>query len=277
MNEMERMKEARRLSLPYALAMRGVRFSYGRAVVLEEFDLRVPAGILVGIVGPNGSGKSTVLKLAAGLASPSAGEVLLRDGACVVGALAARERARQVSYLPQRMPLPTMTVGELAFCGRNAYRRLLAPVDARDVRAARAAMEEAGVLHLEGRPVRELSGGQRQRAYLAMLLAQDARLMLLDEPTSALDIGAAHETLALVRRVVREGGRTAVAVLHDLDLALRYCDEIAVMAQGGLLRQGTPSEVAESGLLEYAFGVCLVKHAAPDGPCYTFHPRPASA
>lgn len=269
--------EARRISLPYALTMRDVDFAYGRTPVLKGFNLGVSSGILMGVVGPNGSGKSTVLKLAAGLAAPAAGEVLLRDGSCAVGALSARERARQVSYLPQRMPLPNMTVEELALCGRHAHRRLLAPMDARDVRAAHTAMDEAGVLNLKGRPVRELSGGQRQRAYLAMLLSQDARLMLLDEPTSALDIGAAHEMLSLVRRVVRDGGRTAVAVLHDLDLALRYCDEIAVMAQGRLMGQGAPSNVAEGGLLEEAFRISVIRHAAPDGPCYTFHPRPAGA
>lgn len=267
--------EVRRLSMPFALEMRDVSFSYGRVRVLEGFDLRVTAGVLMGVVGPNGSGKSTVLKLAAGLATPSRGEILLRDGAVAVGSMSARERALQVSYLPQRMPMPNMTVGELVLCGRHAHRRFLAPYDALDIRAASEAMERAGVSALEDRPVRELSGGQRQRAYLAMLLAQDARLMLLDEPTSALDIGAAHDALALLRRVVHDDGCTAIAVLHDLDVALRYCDEIAVMERGSLTYLGPAAEVSESPQLEDAFGIRLASHRAFGERCYTFHPRPA--
>ncbi len=253
-----------------ALELRGVSFSYGRDSLFEGFDLSVDEGVFTGVLGPNGCGKSTALKLAAGLLAPRRGEALIGEG-MRVATLPARDRALRMSYLPQRMPLPPMTVGELALCGRHAHRRLLAPLDARDERAAQAAMERAGVSHLRDRRVSELSGGQRQRAYLAMMLAQDALLMLLDEPTSALDVGAAHEVLSLVRSLVREEGRTVVAVLHDLDLALRYCDRIVVMDAGRVIFQGEPSDAAGHAALARAFGVSVAEHDAPEGPCYTFH------
>ncbi len=266
--------DVRLRSLPSALEMRGVSYAYGRAPVLDRVSLRVPTGVLLGVVGPNGSGKSTLLKLAAGLCAPLEGDVLLRDGSVAVTALTARERACHVSYLPQYMPASFMSVEELALCGRHARRRSLAPLRASDVRMAHAAMERAGVMRLKNMLVRELSGGQRQRAYLAMLLAQDARVMLLDEPTSALDIGAAHEVMSLVRQATHAQSKATIAVLHDIDLALRYCDRVAVMERGKLIFQGSASRVAESPQLEDAFDVRLAAHLAFDERCYTFHPRP---
>ncbi len=122
-------------------------------------------------------------------------------------------------------------------------------------------MPARGTVLLAHRNARRLSGGERQRAFIAMALAQEADVLLLDEPTTYLDVNAAHELMSLVRRLVAERGTTVVAVLHDIDLALRFCDEVAVLGRERptrLLAQGSPGEVAGGPALPAAFGVTAV-------------------
>lgn len=252
-----------------ALELRGVSFSYGDSPLFEGLDLAFEPGCVTGVVGPNGCGKSTLLKLAGGLLAPSAGEVVvlgrrLRD-------LKATDRARLVALLPQETPAVPMSVRDLVLSGRYANLGLLQVPKAADREASEHAISLAGVAAMADRPVRELSGGQRQRAYLAMLLAQQAPVMLLDEPTSALDIGAAHDTLSLVRELRSRREATVAAVMHDLDLALRYCDRVVVMEAGRVVAHDAASRIACAGALERVFRIELHGHDTPSGRAFTFH------
>ena len=229
---------------------------YGEKTVLHDVSLTFPLGTVTALVGPNGCGKSTLLKAAAGLLPPSAGAVSVEE-----------PRARNVAYLPQSRRLPEMTAQRLVLHGRFPWLGWPRRYRAEDYAAARSAMERLGVAEAAEEPLSALSGGTRQKCYLAMALAQEAPTILLDEPTSYLDIGHQLRLMELCRELAAEG-RAVALVLHDLPLALKYADRVAVMAQGRLLLTGTPAQVLASGVLERTFGVRIYPVDTPQGVQY---------
>lgn len=250
-----------------ALELRDVTFSYGERAVLDGLSLEVPAGSLTGIVGPNGCGKSTLLKLVDGLLAPAAGEVLVAGDP--VAGLAAHERARRVAMLPQVHRTPSMTVEALVMCGRYAHMGTFGRADDRDRAAVARAMRATGVEGLAHKPARALSGGERQRAFIAMALAQEADTLLLDEPTTYLDPRAALDVMDLAAELVRGQGKTVAVVIHDLSLALRFCDRIAVIEDGRVAAVGSPAEILVQGVLERVFGISVAVTQTSAGPVYT--------
>lgn len=240
-----------------AVELRGVRFAYGEHAVLDGLSLALPAGCLTGIVGPNGCGKSTLLRVIDGLLEPAAGEALVEGDA--LDSLSARERAERIALLPQIHRTPSMTVEALVSCGRYAHMGLFGGLTDQDRLIVAESMRVAGVEHLAHKAARTLSGGERQRAFIAMVLAQRARTVLLDEPTTYLDPRAALDVMGLARGLVHEQGMTGAVVIHDLPLALRFCDRIAVMDSGRIVAVGTPAEILDQGVLEQVFGVMIAR------------------
>lgn len=240
-----------------AVELRGVRFAYGEPVVLDGLSLALPTGCLTGIVGPNGCGKSTLLRVIDGVLGAAAGEVLVEGDA--LGSLSARERAERIALLPQIHRTPSMTVEALVSCGRYAHMGLFGGLTDQDRLIVAESMRVAGVEHLAHKAARTLSGGERQRAFIAMVLAQRARTVLLDEPTTYLDPRAALDVMGLARGLVYEQGMTGAVVIHDLPLALRFCDRIAVMDGGRIVAVGTPAEILDQGVLEQVFGVTIAR------------------
>lgn len=240
-----------------AVELRGVRFAYGEHAVLDGLSLALPAGCLTGIVGPNGCGKSTLLRVIDGVLEPAAGEALVEGDA--LDSLSARERAERIALLPQIHRTPSMTVEALVSCGRYAHMGLFGGLTDQDRLIVAESMRVAGVEHLAHKAARALSGGERQRAFIAMVLAQRARTVLLDEPTTYLDPRAALDVMRLARGLVHEQGMTGAAVIHDLPLALRFCDRIAVMDGGRIVAVGTPAEILDQGVLEQTFGVTIAR------------------
>lgn len=238
-----------------AVELRGVRFAYGEHAVLDGLSLALPAGFLTGIVGPNGCGKSTLLRVIDGVLEPAAGEALVEGDA--LDSLSARERAERIALLPQIHRTPSMTVEALVSCGRYAHMGLFGGLTEQDRQIVAESMRVAGVEHLAHKAARALSGGERQRAFIAMVLAQRARTVLLDEPTTYLDPRAALDVMGLARGLVHEQGMTGAVVIHDLPLALRFCDRIAVMDSGRIVAVGTPAEILDQGVLEQVFGVTI--------------------
>ena len=184
-------------------------------------------------------------------------------------ALSVRERARRVALLPQVHRTPSMTVEALVMCGRYAHMGAFGRADEGDRAIVGRAMRAAGVEGLAHKPARSLSGGERQRAFIAMALAQEADTLLLDEPTTYLDPRAALDVMNLAAGLVREQGKTVVTVIHDLPLALRFCDRIAVMGEGHILAVDTPTEILAQGVLERVFGISIAEAQTPAGPVYT--------
>lgn len=240
-----------------AVELHDVRFAYGEHVVLDGLSLALPTSCLTGIVGPNGCGKSTLLRVIDGVLEAATGEVLVEGDA--FDSLSARERAERIALLPQIHRTPSMTVEALVSCGRYAHMGLFGGLTEQDRQIVAESMRVAGVEHLAHKAARALSGGERQRAFIAMVLAQRARTVLLDEPTTYLDPRAALDVMRLARGLVHEQGMTGTAVIHDLPLALRFCDCIAVMDSGRIVAVGTPAEILDQGVLEQVFGVTIAR------------------
>ena len=237
------------------LSARGLRVVRGGTTVLSGVDLDARVGTLSAIVGPNGAGKTTLLGALAGELRPAAGTVAL-DGVAL-SALGAAERARTLTTLAGGTTAPSLTVREAVVTGRFAHhawwdwRRTAA-----DATEADTAIERVGLAAYADRSFDTLSSGEQQRAWIALALAQGARVLLLDEPTSHLDVRYAHEVLGLLKRVAA-GGATVVVVLHDLNEAAAYADHVALLAAGTLIAQGTPRALIDPALLERAYGVAF--------------------
>lgn len=222
--------------------------------LLAPLSFKVAEGSVVGLIGPNGSGKSTLMKLLAGQLTPTDGEVRL-DGRPVTD-WSRRAFARRVAYLAQELPATEdLTVAELVRFGRFPWRGLLGRMTAEDNEQIRKAMTLTHTLDLAERGVETLSGGERQRAWLAMLLAQESRHLLLDEPLAALDVAHQVEVMDLVRRLGRELNLGVVVILHDINIASRYCDHIVALRGGKLQAEGTPDKLVQTDSLQAIYGV----------------------
>jgi iron complex transport system ATP-binding protein len=239
------------------LAGRGLRLAYDRRVVVPDLTVEIPDGGFTIIVGPNACGKSTLLKALSRTLKPEAGTVLL-DGA-PIDSYRSKAEARQQAMLPQSPIAPeSITVRDLVARGRYPHQGLLRQWSAADEEAVTGALESTASTELADRYVAELSGGQRQRVWIAMVLAQQADLLLLDEPTTFLDIAHQYEVLELCSRLHAEG-RTLVAVLHDLNQAARYATNLVVMKEGRIVAEGDPREVLTAALVEEVFGLpCVI-------------------
>ncbi|UEM02326.1 ATP-binding cassette domain-containing protein [Skermanella rosea] len=247
--------------------LQGAAFGVPGRDLLHPLDLTLAGRRIHGLIGPNGSGKSTLVKLLAGQQKPTRGTV--RFAGRPVGDWAGRAFARKVAYLPQFTPAADgMTVRELVALGRFPWHGALGRVTAADRAAVEEAIARTGMAGLAGRLVDTLSGGERQRAWLAMMLAQDTECLLLDEPTSALDVAHQVEVLALVRRLSLERSLGVVVVLHDVNMAARYCDEILALGGGRLVARGSPAEIMRPEMLARIYGLPMgvLPHPATGQP-----------
>lgn len=245
------------------LAAKGVTVGYGDRTVIDALDVTIPPGVVTTIIGPNGCGKSTLLRTLSRLLKPTNGSVVL-DGEDIAR-LRTRDVAKKLGLLPQAPVAPEgLTVADLVARGRHPHQSWLRQWSSDDASVVERALAMTGVADLADRPVDALSGGQRQRVWISMTLAQGTDLLLLDEPTTYLDLAHAVDVLDLVDDL-HESGCTVVMVLHDLNLAARYSDNLIVMKDGSVLAQGHPREVLTAELLHEAFGLRAVVIDDPVG------------
>jgi iron complex transport system ATP-binding protein len=227
-----------------------VDLSLGGTDVLDGVSLSVDRGEFVALVGPNGAGKTTLLRTINGILEPDAGQVSL-DGEPVAG-LSSKAVSRRVATVPQDTHVGfSFTAEHLVEMGRTPHRSRLDWSD--DAGPVEAAMERTETLALRERSVDSLSGGERQRVLLARALAQEPDALLLDEPTASLDINHQVQVLGLVADLVAEG-RGALAAIHDLDLAARFCDRLLLLFDGEIRARGPPGQVLADPTLADAFG-----------------------
>lgn len=231
--------------------------------ILSDVSLDFPAGEVVALVGHNGSGKSSLLKILAR-------QILPTDGSISYGGRDLRhyqERAfaRSVAYLPQDVSSGSdMTIRELVGCGRYPWHGALGRFSKIDEEKVEQALRATHIEAFADRVVGTLSGGERQRAWIAMLIAQDAGCLLLDEPTAALDVAHQIEVLSLVRRLAHEAGRSIVIVLHDINMAARFCDRIHALKRGRVIASGLPSEILGPATLHDIYGIDMDVVRAPN-------------
>lgn len=238
-----------------ALSAENLTVRIEKKTIISDVNISFTPGKRTAIIGPNGAGKSTLLKALAGLNHQYEGRVLLGDED--TKRLGRKAFARRLAILPQGMTVPAdVTVSELVDYGRFPYRGVLT---AGDPKRDREAVEQAlAKTHLEGytgQRVMTLSGGERQRAFIAMALAQEPEILLLDEPTTYLDIGHQLEVMNIIEELNRRENMTIIMVLHDINHALQYADEIVVIKNHGIYRHGTPAEILTVDLLAEVFGV----------------------
>jgi iron complex transport system ATP-binding protein len=251
------------LGEPPLFTLEGVGFSVGDRALVGPLSVNLTARRVIGLIGHNGSGESTLIKLLARQQGVSTGRILYEGKA--LKSWGARPFARSVAYLPQATPFAaSMLVSELVALGRYPWHGALGSFGPGDQAKVEEAMALTNVTSYRDRPVDTLSGGERQRAWLAMLVAQDAQCLLLDEPTSALDIAHQVEVLSLVRRLTEERGLSVVIVLHDVNMAARFCDEILALHSGAILARGTPEEILTPDQLQAIYGIRMGVMRHPD-------------
>jgi iron complex transport system ATP-binding protein len=236
------------------LQCQSVSYTLDGATLIAGAELAVETGTFLGVIGPNGAGKSTLLRLAAGLIAPSSGEITL-DGRSL-RAQPRKQIARLLGYVPQQVRLDfPFSVADVVMDGRNPHLGRFQIGEVTDRQIVWEAMEQTGILPLAERNVQTLSGGEKQRVLIARALAQQPRVLLLDEPTANLDLYHQHAIVRLVRRLAAEQGLAVVAAIHDINLAARYCDQLAVLMSGRIVATGPPAMTLTRALLAGVFAV----------------------
>ncbi|MFX3635550.1 MAG: ABC transporter ATP-binding protein [Candidatus Pristimantibacillus sp.] len=224
----------------------------GNQPVLNELTFSLQAGRMYGIIGPNGVGKSTLLHLLSGVSKPTQGDVKL-DGR-KLSDYPRKQLAKRLAVLQQGgLPPVGFTVREVVTLGRFPYQNWFGDEGVDATPLIDRSLEAMGLMNLQHRPMDQLSGGERQRAALAKVMVQDPEVILLDEPTTYLDIGYQVQLLDTVRVWQQERGLTVVAVLHDLNLAALYCDQILVLHKGGIAAFGEPKDVLNEALIRQVY------------------------
>lgn len=229
-----------------------VNVCYGAQKVLQNVNLAIPSGKIIGLVGPNGSGKTTLLNVLTGLKRPTSGEILLFDRHFNTYSL--KERARCVAYLAQENQVHFgFSVLETVLLGRYPHLGAFALEGSGDLEKARESMLLCDLQGFENRLVSELSGGERQRVFLARALAQEPKVLILDEPTNFLDVKHQLEVCQMLQKLKAQKAISVIAVFHDLNLAALYCDELVVLKAGKVVTQGIPKDVFNAKLLRNVF------------------------
>lgn len=232
------------------IEVKNISFSYGKSAVLTDVSFTAQAGECVGILGNNGAGKSTLITCLNRIRTPSGGEVRI-DGRSVRD-MGRREMAQSIAYVPQKSTLSQTTVFDAVLLGRKPYIKWA--VGQEDLDLCADMIRRVGLERLQLRGLEELSGGELQKVMLARALVQQPRVLLLDEPTSNLDPKNQYEMLALVRQLAREQEITVLVVIHDLNLALRYCDRFYFLKDGRGYRYGGVESVDQE-TIESVYGV----------------------
>lgn len=227
--------------------------------ILSDINLTLYPKTITAVIGKNGCGKSTLVDCIS--------QKLSYDGRITfcendLSCISPRLRAQYISVLPQKLSSPHLTVSDLVALGRTPYLSLTGRLTERDAEITNRAIDTAGLCDFREKYSDELSGGELQRTYLAMILAQDTPVMLLDEPTTHLDIDSEHEFLRILTALRDSHDKSILCVLHNITLAMRFADRIAVISDGTLAFSGTRDECAESGVIERVFNV---KKTVSDG------------
>ena len=223
-------------------------------MIVEGLTITIPTQAITAIIGPNGCGKSTLLKALARILIPEQGKVEVNE--VDIHSQSTKEIARQIGLLPQNPRSPDgITVSDLIQRGRYPHQGIFRQWSREDEASVNNALSVTGLTNFSDKPIDELSGGQRQRVWIAMLLAQETPIMLLDEPTTHLDIAHQIEVLDLLKELTRQHNRTIVMVLHDINLAVRYADNLIAMRDGKIKTFGEPHNVVTAQMMHEVFSI----------------------
>lgn len=240
---------------------------YEQKTIVHDIDLTIHKGEITGLIGPNGSGKSTLIKAAACQIPLMGGKLFI--GQNRLDQRAPREIAQHVAYMPQARNAPSISVRSLVMHGRYPHLGFGRTLSAQDRQMVQNAMNIANVQEFSDRSVSSLSGGERQRAYIAMALAQDTDVLLLDEPTAHLDMNHQFAFMELLAKL-KGMGKTIIVVLHELSLALSYCDALFLLNKGRCMDYAPPEDLYNSGRIQDVFDIGIKRTAGGE---YLFSKR----
>ncbi len=242
------------------LRIENLSVSYGPRRVLHNVSLEVNSGEVVALIGPNGAGKSTLVRAVSGVIPVEGGSIRTNGSSLLM--LSPMMRARHLAVVPQAVSMPpAFTVWETVLLGRTPYLNFLGQVSVKDEQIARAALARVDALDLSERRVGELSGGEQQRVLLARALAQSTPILLMDEPTAHLDLQHQVALMELTQELAHTdpltgtGGLAVLAALHDLNLAARYADRLALLVSGEIRAVGTARQVLSPEAIATAYGL----------------------
>lgn len=235
-----------------SLVASNITVSLSGQTILKNISIQFPAGKLTGLIGPNGAGKSTLMRALAGLLPVDSGDIKVDKQA--IDTMQRLELAKQITYLPQlgecHWPL---TVERVVMLGRHPHSDSH-HLDEQSIQAVEKAIKEVDIEHLIGRSVNELSGGERARVMLARALATDSRILLADEPIVSLDPRHQIEVMALLQTLANKG-KTVIVVLHELHLAMRYCENLILLNNGIKTSEGIAKDVLTIENMQAVYGV----------------------
>ncbi len=232
----------------------GIKVGYENNIVIEDLSLTIKKGTVTTIIGENGCGKSTLLKSIGRILKPKQGEIMVEE--FNVHKTNTKKIAQIIGMLPQSPKAPNgLTVSEIVEYGRFPHKKSNGRLNKEDHEIVEWALEQTDLIEFKDRNIHSLSGGQRQRVWIAMVLAQQTEVILLDEPTTYLDMAYQLEVLQLVQTLNKEKQITVIMVLHDINQASRFSDEIVMLKKGTIVEQGAPSQVMTKEALKKVFNI----------------------
>lgn len=237
------------------LECQGVTVNAKHKSIIENISFTLERDKITALIGKNGSGKTTLLKAIMGQNGYS-GKIMLENTDLIN--LTPKERAKKIAFLPQTLPTPNFTVNELVALGRSPYLSFNQKLSNDDLTAINTATQKTNLSHLTDRALPTLSGGERQRAFLAMILAQQTSLLILDEPVTFMDISAQAEFLNLLPQIKTQG-KTVLMVVHNLDYAVKYADNIIALEDGKCVFCGTKDDCLKQNIIENIFKLKAIK------------------
>ena len=237
-----------------AISVKNLSVAYENNTIIEDLSLSIPKGKISIIIGAHGCGKSTFLKTLARINKPKAGEIFINKKD--IKKINEKNIAKEVAFLPQGPVCPSgLTVRELVAFGRFPHQKLIGGLNSHDKEVIDWAIKETGLSEFADREVENLSGGQRQRAWIAMTLAQETEIIMLDEPTTYLDMSYQLEVLEVLEKLNKEKNITVVIVLHELNNACRFADNIIGFKKGKVISEGKPLDVITKENLKKIYGI----------------------
>lgn len=238
------------------IKIQDLSFSYNKEKTISHINLEFSPKELCCILGANGCGKTTFLKLLNRLIEPIGGNITIDNKS--ISEFKRKDLAKRIAYLPQIMNAPSISVSELVSHGRFPHMGFSRSLSSQDKAIIEKALISTKMQDLRHKNIRMLSGGERRRAYIAMLLAQDAKYLLLDEPTTYLDIFHSFEIMELLKEL-KDIGKSSIVVTHDIPSALKYSDKIVVFNNGKIAFSGTPDDLLETNCLQKTFNIECIK------------------
>ena len=237
-----------------AINVKNLSVAYENNTIIENMNLSIPKGKISIIIGANGCGKSTLLKTIARINKPKDGEIFINNKS--IKKVKEKNIAKEVAFLPQGPVCPDgLTVRELVAFGRFPHQKMIGGLNIHDKEVIEWAIKETGLSEFADREVDSLSGGQRQRAWIAMTLAQETEIIMLDEPTTYLDMSYQLEVLEVLQKLNKEKKITVVIVIHELNNACRFADNIIGLKKGKIICEGKPIDVINKETLKNIYGI----------------------